>query len=69
MPGDLAVYSLSASGVGHIVMIHDIAPDGTVHTIEATPSQGVHIGTIDWSRVISIKRPPSPEAAAAPEKP
>lgn len=69
MPGDLAVYSLSASGVGHIVMIHDIAADGTVHTIEATPSKGVHIGTIDWSRVISIKRPPSPAPAAAPEKP
>ena len=59
-PGDLAVYSVSATGVGHIVMIHDIAADGTVHTIEATPRKGVHIGTINWSRVISIKRPPSP---------
>ena len=51
---------VSASGVGHIVMIHHVDPDGTVHVIEATPSRGVHIGTIDWSRVISIKRPPSP---------
>ena len=40
-------------------MIHDVDPDGTVHTIEATPSKGVHIGIIDWSRVISIKRPAS----------
>ena len=59
-PGDLAVYSVSASGVGHIVMIHHVDPDGTVHIIEATPSRGVHIGVINWARVISIKRPPSP---------
>ncbi len=60
IPGDLAVYSVSASGIGHIVMVHHVDPDGTVHVIEATPSRGVHIGLIDWSRVISIKRPPSP---------
>ena len=60
IPGDLAVYSVSASGVGHIVMIHHVDPDGTVHTIEATPSRGVHIGVINWARVISIKRPASP---------
>ena len=41
-------------------MIHHVDPDGTVHTIEATPSQGVHIGVIDWARVISIKRPATP---------
>lgn len=56
-PGDLAVYRPNANGVGHIVMIHDIGADGTVHTIEATPSRGVTIGVIDWSRVTSIKRP------------
>jgi hypothetical protein len=60
IPGDLAVYSVSASGVGHIVMIHHVDPDGTVHVIEATPSRGVHIGTINWARVTSIKRPASP---------
>ena len=60
IPGDLAVYSVSASGVGHIVMVHHVDPDGTVHIIEATPSRGVHIGVIDWARVISIKRPASP---------
>lgn len=58
-PGDLAVYSLN-NGVGHIVMIHQIDPDGTVRTIEATPSRGVYIGTISWTRVTSIKRPPTP---------
>jgi Lysozyme like domain len=60
IPGDLAVYSVSASGVGHIVMVHHVDPDGTVHIIEATPSRGVHIGVINWARVISVKRPPSP---------
>jgi len=69
VPGDLAVYSVSASGVGHIVLIHDVSADGTVHTIEATPGKGVHIDTIDWSRVISIKRPASPEAPPAPDPP
>lgn len=56
-PGDLAVYAPSASGVGHIVMIHHIDPDGTAHTIEASASHGVYIGVVDWSRVTSIKRP------------
>ena len=55
-PGDLAVYS-PINGVGHIVMIHHTDPDNTVHTIEATPSRGVHIDTINWARVTSIKRP------------
>ncbi|HWL44556.1 MAG TPA: hypothetical protein VNQ73_16570 [Ilumatobacter sp.] len=55
-PGDLAVYS-PVNDVGHIVMIHHIDPDGTVRTIEASPRPGVHIGTVDWSRVTSIKRP------------
>ena len=55
-PGDLAVYS-PVNGVGHIVMIHHVDPDGTVHTIEASSSHGVHIGTINWARVTSIKRP------------
>ena len=41
-------------------MIHHLGADGTAHTIEASTSKGVHIGTIDWSRVTSIKRPPSP---------
>ena len=55
-PGDLAVYS-PVNGVGHIVMIHHIDPDGTVRTIEATTSRGVTIGTINWTRVTAIKRP------------
>jgi hypothetical protein len=55
-PGDLAVYAPS-DGVGHIVMIHHIDNDGTVHTIEASASRGVYIGVVDWSRVTSIKRP------------
>ncbi len=62
-PGDLAVYA-PVNGVGHIVMIHHIEPDGTVRTIEAAAGRGVYVGTIDWSRVTSIKRPPSPAAAA-----
>ena len=41
-------------------MIHHIDRNGTVRTIEASTSQGVHVGTINWSRVTSIKRPPSP---------
>ena len=45
---------------GHIVTIHHVGADGTAHTIEASRSKGVHIGTVDWSRVTSIKRPPSP---------
>ena len=65
MLGDLAIYSLSASDVGHIVMIHDIGADETVHTIEATPSRGVHIGTIDWAGVIRINRPPAPKLLRA----
>lgn len=60
IPGDLAVYSPNANGVGHIVMIHHVDPDGTVHVIEATPSKGVHIGLISWGRVTSIKRPAAP---------
>jgi hypothetical protein len=61
IPGDLAVYSPDPdSGIGHIVMIHHVDPDGTVHTIEATPSKGVHIGLINWTRVTSIKRPAAP---------
>lgn len=59
-PGDLAVYGPNSNGVGHIVTIHHVGADGTAHTIEASPSKGVHIGTVDWSRVTSIKRPPSP---------
>ena len=61
IPGDLAVYSVDPrSGIGHIVMIHHVDPDGTVHVLEATPSNGVHIGIINWSRVTSIKRPAHP---------
>jgi len=56
-PGDLAVYSPNSNGVGHIVMIHHIDPDGTVATIEASPSRGVSIGALNWARVTSIKRP------------
>jgi cell wall-associated NlpC family hydrolase len=65
IPGDLAVYSVDPdSGIGHIVMIHHVDPDGTVHVIEATPSKGVHIGIINWSRVTSIKRPANPSREA-----
>ena len=56
-PGDIAVYSTDAAGNGHVVLIHDIDPTtGTVHTIEASGSHGVTIGTLDWTRVIAIKR-------------
>ena len=42
IPGDLAVYSVDPrSGIGHIVMIHHVDPDGTVHVLEATPTKGV----------------------------
>ena len=58
-PGDLAVYA-PIDEVGHIVMIHHIAPNGTVRTIEASPTPGVHIGILDWTRVTSIKRPELP---------
>ena len=59
LPGDIAVYSTDAAGNGHVVLIHDIdLATGTVHTIEASGSHGVTIGTLDWSRVIAIKRTP-----------
>ena len=64
-PGDLAVYS-PVDGVGHIVMIHHVDPEGVVHTIEAVGGAGVTMRTIDWSRVTSIKRPPTPEPATGP---
>lgn len=67
-PGDLAVYS-PVNGVGHIVMIHHIDPDGTVRTIEASTSHGVRIGTINWSRVTSIKRPPTVLSPQGPNPP
>jgi len=58
-PGDIAVYRPSASGIGHVVLIHHIdEATGKVATIEASPSYGVHIGTLNWSRVSAIKRPP-----------
>ena len=59
-PGDLAVYAPNSNGVGHIVMIHHVDPDGTARTIEASPSGGVHIGAVEWDRVTSIKRPENP---------
>lgn len=62
-PGDLAVYAPNSNGVGHIVMIHHIDADGTAHTIEASPSGGVHIGAVRWDRVTSIKRPANPEVS------
>lgn len=40
--------------------IRHIDPDGTVRTIEASPGPGVHIGTLNWHRVASIKRPELP---------
>ena len=56
-PGDLAIYNHDDNGNGHIVLIHHIDPDGTVHTIEASGSRGVHIGLLDWTHVIGLKRP------------
>ncbi len=58
-PGDIAVYE-PVNGVGHIVLIHHIEPDGTVRTIEASPTYGVHIGTLRWQRVTALKRPVMP---------
>lgn len=58
-PGDLAVYA-PVGGVGHIVMIHHVGPDGTAHTIEAAGSAGVTMRTVNWGRVTSIKRPAAP---------
>jgi hypothetical protein len=55
-PGDLAVYR-PINGIGHIVLIHHIDPNGTVRTIEASGSAGVHIGTLDWERVTALKHP------------
>lgn len=57
-PGDIAVYRPDASGIGHVVLIRDVDPaTGVVHTIESSPSYGVHIGRLNWSRVSAIKRP------------
>lgn len=57
-PGDIAVYKPTDTGIGHIVLIHHIDPNtGTVHTIEASPTLGVHIGTLNSTRVTTIKRP------------
>lgn len=58
-PGDIAVYE-PVDGVGHVVLIHHIEPNGTVRTIEASPSYGVHIGTLRWQRVTALKRPATP---------
>ena len=58
-PGDIAIYSTDAAGNGHVVLIHHTDPTtGIVHTIESSGSHGVHIGTLDWTRVIAIKRTP-----------
>lgn len=57
-PGDIAVYRPDPSGIGHVVLIHDVDPTtGVVHTIESSPSYGSHIGTLSWTRVSAIKRP------------
>lgn len=65
-PGDVAVYRPDASGIGHVVLIHDVDPTtGVVHTIESSPSYGVHIGTLNWSRVSAIKRPAPPQQQAS----
>lgn len=60
LPGDIAVYRPDAEGIGHIVLIHHIDPDGTVRTIEASGSYGVYIGKLNWARVSAIKRPAQP---------
>lgn len=57
VPGDIAVYS-PKGGVGHVVMIHHVDADtGEVLIIQASPSKGVNIAPIDWTRVTAIKRP------------
>ena len=58
-PGDLAVYR-PINGVGHIVLIHRVDPDGTVRTIEASADRGVYLGTLEWDRVTAIKHPTVP---------
>ena len=56
-PGDIIVYAPDASGVGHVALVHDVQPDGTPRTIEETASKGIHIGDVQWARIIAIKRP------------
>lgn len=57
LPGDVAVYS-PKGGVGHVVMVHHVDPDtGEVLIIQASPSKGVNIAAIDWTRVTAVKRP------------
>ena len=65
-PGDLAVYR-PINGVGHIVLIHHIDSDGTVRTIEAGGGAGVHIGTLDWTRVTALKHPSVEPPGSDPE--
>lgn len=55
-PGDIAVYRPGRTGVGHVVLIHHLDADGSVWTIEATPTRGVHIGHLNWSKVTAVKR-------------
>lgn len=55
-PGDIAVYRPGRTGVGHVVLIHHVDADGNVWTIEATPTKGVHIGHLNWSKVTAVKR-------------
>jgi cell wall-associated NlpC family hydrolase len=54
--GDIAVYRPGRTGVGHVVLIHHVDADGSVWTIEATPTKGVHIGHLNWSKVSAVKR-------------
>lgn len=56
-PGDMLVYS-PKNKVGHIVLFHHIDEKGVARTIESSASRGVNIGTVQWDRVVAIKRVP-----------
>jgi NlpC/P60 family len=62
--GDLIAYGLT-NGVGHIVMVDHVDPDGTVVTIEARPHGGVQFGSVDWPKVIAMKHPVVPAGSPA----
>lgn len=56
-PLDILVYNTDSNpNGGHIVMVNQVRPDGTLETIESTPALGVGYKTVDFDRVIAAKR-------------
>jgi hypothetical protein len=63
-PGDIVVYN-RRNGIGHVVLVHHVDAQGTVHTIESAGGGGVVKRTVTWDRVNGMKRPVLPQAASS----